>query len=304
MHRRVLEHRLAAAPAPRRAAPGPRRGASKRPPVAGDVAERQVGGLARARSRARCRRARPASRRPRSVSTASATDAAVADARDPVGERRGVAQERRTRPGRSAAAPPARARPAVAGPCAAAAIGAIAGGVDAELRRHPAGEGAELHLAEPRQQRRPASGSRTSSASSGSSSGTSRRSVTRSREMRICSAWPSSTSRRFGCLISPARASSVSRSPYSLDQLRRGLDADAGRAGHVVDRVAGQRLHVDHPVGADAELLEHLVGADRACSSGCRTSRCRGRRAASGPCRPRRSSPARRPPRPASRRWR
>ena len=59
------------------------------------------------------------------------------------------------------------------------------------------------------------SGSRTASASSGSSSGTSRRSVTRSREMRICSAWPSSTSRRFGCLISAARSSSVSRSPYS-----------------------------------------------------------------------------------------
>ena len=33
--------------------------------------------------------------------------------------------------------------------------------------------------------------------------------------MRIWSAWPRSTSRRFGCLISPARARSVSRSPYS-----------------------------------------------------------------------------------------
>ena len=34
--------------------------------------------------------------------------------------------------------------------------------------------------------------------------------------MRIWSAWPMSVSRRFGCLISSARASSVSRSPYSV----------------------------------------------------------------------------------------
>ena len=39
---------------------------------------------------------------------------------------------------------------------------------------------------------------------------------TSSREMRAWSANSISFSRRFGCLISPARASSVSRSPYSL----------------------------------------------------------------------------------------
>ena len=70
-------------------------------------------------------------------------------------------------------------------------------------------------------------------------------------------------SRRFGCLISPARASRVSRSPNSVDQLRRGLDADARHARHVVGGIAGQRLHVDHLVGRDAEFLEHLGRADR-----------------------------------------
>ena len=41
------------------------------------------------------------------------------------------------------------------------------------------------------------------------------------------------------------------------DQLRGRLDADAGCARHVVGGVTGQRLHVDHLVGRDAELLEH-----------------------------------------------
>ena len=188
-------------------------------------------------------------------------------------------------------------RPASPAPAAAAALGVDRRRLDAELRRHPAGEAAELHLAEPRRAASRASGSRTSSASSGSSSGTSRLSVTRSREMRICSAWPSSTSRRFGCRISPARASSVSRSPYSLDELRRGLDADAGRAGHVVDRVAGERLHVDHPVGADAELLDHLVRPDRLVLQGVEHLDAGGDELHQVLVGARRWSPARRPPR-------
>ena len=49
-------------------------------------------------------------------------------------------------------------------------------------------------------------------------------------------------SRRFGCLISPARSSRVSRSPYSFQKLGRGLGTDAGRAGDVVDAVADQGL--------------------------------------------------------------
>jgi hypothetical protein len=62
----------------------------------------------------------------------------------------------------------------------------------------------------------PASGARTSSAVSGSGRTTSRFKVTSSRERRIWSAFSISVWRRFGCLISPARASRVSRSPYSV----------------------------------------------------------------------------------------
>ncbi len=47
------------------------------------------------------------------------------------------------------------------------------------------------------------------------------------------------------------------------DELGRGLDADPRHAGHVVDAVAGERLHVDHLLGPDTELLLHLGGADR-----------------------------------------
>ena len=46
------------------------------------------------------------------------------------------------------------------------------------------------------------------------------------------------------------------------DELRRGLDADAGHARHVVGRIADQRLDLDHLVGRDAEFLDHLGGAD------------------------------------------
>ena len=44
-----------------------------------------------------------------------------------------------------------------------------------------------------------------------------------------------------------------------LDQLGGGLDADARHTRHIVHRVTGQRLHVDHLVRRHAELLDHLV---------------------------------------------
>ena len=82
-----------------------------------------------------------------------------------------------------------------------------------------------------------------------------------------------------------------------LDQLRRGLDADAGHARHVVGGVADQRLDVDHLVRRDAEIFDHARlrrSAARAGSRACPWSRIRsrrsrpwGRRAASGPCRTR-----------------
>jgi len=60
------------------------------------------------------------------------------------------------------------------------------------------------------------SGSWTARSSSGTSSLTRSSSCTSCFEMRAFSAFSISASRRFGCLISGARASSVSRSPYSV----------------------------------------------------------------------------------------
>ena len=52
------------------------------------------------------------------------------------------------------------------------------------------------------------------------------------------------------------------------DQLRRGLDADAGHARHVVGGIAGQRLHLDHLLRRHAEFLDHLGNADAAVLHG------------------------------------
>ena len=52
------------------------------------------------------------------------------------------------------------------------------------------------------------------------------------------------------------------------DQLRGGLDADAGHARHVVGGIAGQRLHLDHLFRRHAELLDHLGNADAAVLHG------------------------------------
>ncbi len=46
------------------------------------------------------------------------------------------------------------------------------------------------------------------------------------------------------------------------DQRRGGLDTDARHPRHVVDRITGECLDVDHLVGGDAELLDHLGLAD------------------------------------------
>ena len=52
------------------------------------------------------------------------------------------------------------------------------------------------------------------------------------------------------------------------DELRRGLDADARHARHVVGGIADQRLHLDHLVRRHAELLDHLGDADAAVLHG------------------------------------
>ena len=67
----------------------------------------------------------------------------------------------------------------------------------------------------------------------------------------------SSAARRFSPTtppISPACATTLSSVPYCGEPLRGGLRADLRHAGHVVDRVAGQREEVEHLVGAHAEL--------------------------------------------------
>ncbi len=46
--------------------------------------------------------------------------------------------------------------------------------------------------------------------------------------------------------------------PVFGNELGGGLEADAGRARHIVGRIAGERLDVDHPVRANAEIFDHL----------------------------------------------
>ena len=55
------------------------------------------------------------------------------------------------------------------------------------------------------------------------------------------------------------------------DELRGGLDADAGGAGDVVDRIAGERLHVDRPGRGRRRTSRPPRRGRSACSSGCRT---------------------------------
>ena len=100
--------------------------------------------------------------------------------------------------------------------------------------------------------------------SSGVSTATSRTSVTRLFEIRTRSTFSGavSASRRLGCLISPARASSDSRSPYSPMSCAAVLTPMPGAPGTLSVEFAGQRLDVDDLVGPDAEIFDHLGGAD------------------------------------------
>ena len=82
------------------------------------------------------------------------------------------------------------------------------------------------------------------------------------RDSRAWSAKVMRLSRRFGCVISEARASSVSRSPYSLMRSGGRLHPDARHARDVVGGVADQRLHLDDLRWRHAEALHHLVLAD------------------------------------------
>ena len=43
-----------------------------------------------------------------------------------------------------------------------------------------------------------------------------------------------------------------------IDELRRRLDADAACAGHIIGRIARERLHIDDLVRRNAEIVEHF----------------------------------------------
>ena len=167
--------------------------------------------------------------------------------------------------------------------------------VDAARLGDALGERGELHRLEegdepprielrPRGSRRAASRSRRGSRASPAAC-----------DRRAWSAIADQRSRRFGCLISSARASSVSRSPYSPISCEAVLTPMPGTPGHVVGGVADQRLDVDHLLRRHAEIVDDALAsrsalgpvagpALRCPTRSRRTGPCR-RRAASGPCR-------------------
>jgi hypothetical protein len=106
------------------------------------------------------------------------------------------------------------------------------------------------------------SGSRTVRSSIGSGSGVSQSSFTRARDRRIWSAILDQGLAALGLLDLAGPGQQRVEVAIFVDQLGGGLDADAGRARHVVDAVAAQGLNVDDLVRIDAELLEHLLALD------------------------------------------
>ena len=48
-----------------------------------------------------------------------------------------------------------------------------------------------------------------------------------------------------------------------VNELRCGLDANAGDTGHIVGRITGKGLNINHFVRADAKFLHYLVGMDQ-----------------------------------------
>jgi hypothetical protein len=126
-----------------------------------------------------------------------------------------------------------------------------------QLFGHAAGDCAELHRGEEGEERVgvgvPAPRARRASRHRACRS----RAGRACRDRRIWSAWSMSVWRRLGCGTSPGAGEQRVEVSELADQEGRGLDTDARRAGDVVDRVTGQRLHVDHAFGRDAELGLH-----------------------------------------------
>ena len=119
------------------------------------------------------------------------------------------------------------------------------------------------------------------SASSGVSTGTSRSKVTSCFEIK-----DALDDFGIGQRFAPLRLLDLARAGEQRlevaifeNELRRGLEPDAGRAGHIVGRIAGERLDVDDLVGPDSlEIFDHFLDAEapllaRACDTGLARSR-------------------------------
>ena len=87
------------------------------------------------------------------------------------------------------------------------------------------------------------------------------------RQPRV-SALSISDCRRLSCLMSPARASSVSRSPYSAMSCAAVFTPMPGHARNVVGGIPDQRLHLDDLPRRHPEFLDHLRDADLAILHG------------------------------------
>ena len=134
-------------------------------------------------------------------------------------------------------------------------------GVDAERFRHALGQAGEFHrLREGDQRTRSPPSSRLRRRGTGGRAGTrappGQSRMTSRFDIRACSA--NSISDCAALVLLDLRRAGEQRFEVAVfaDELRRGLDADAGHSRHVVGGVADQRLHVRHLRGRHAELLD------------------------------------------------
>ena len=249
--RRVFQQRLQPRDRRRPAGSGPDRPAlSSARPSLGAVAERDVAGLARRDGQRDAAQVRRWPTTGASVSVSKATTPACARLGDPGVQRRQVADagigrgvDRRRRRGSSAGlgrrgARRRRRRRAPRRP------GAPGCGTPSSPGTRPAP---------------PASGSRDRQLVHRlRAAGVSQSSRTSSRDRRIWSAKSIRVWRRLSCLISPARASSVSRSPYSLISAEAVLMPMPGAPG-TLSTLSPHRAWTSTTLsGGDAELLDHL----------------------------------------------
>ncbi len=230
---------------PRARARSRRASSSRRP-------HRLVGGAVDRRLRLGCARVRDEIRR----SGRARTPSAPAPPGTALGERSRrllLPRERRL----AVAAPPARGADE-------ARVGLDRGHVDAADLGDAAGDRGELHRLEEGDERLAVELGRRRGASSGVSTATSRTSVTSCfRDPDALDVLGSvSASRRFGCLISPARASSVSRSPYSPMSCAAVLTPMPGAPGTLSVESPASAWTSTTLSGPDAEIVDHLRRAD------------------------------------------